>query len=283
MIIIQFIYLVKRTITILIPFKRLERFLMNVEVIFLVKKQRELEKKLHKKEANYNFLKDKEQNGSLTNSEKKVLKKIGRYLKNFKEDLEKLQKYQQNITYGLDYLFNQLDEVDYYEPKEVKIASDGSYVLYESKGDKDNNLSIDEYFDIIRPYLRDMIDNHKATGEWKIQLTMRIIFVFFTDANETREMHTKINNITIMRGVENENIINELFNTFRKRYQEGLETKMRGSSFTFESNDLLEYHLHKISSCIESTDWIKNKGTTINPKNTKDDNCFQYAIIAALN
>ena len=63
---------------------------------------------------------------------------------------------------------------------------------------------------------------------------------------------------------------------------------MRGSSFTFERIDLLEYHLHKISlnrgsSCIESPDWIKNKGTTINPKNTKDDNCFQYAIIAALN
>ena len=131
--------------------------------------------------------------------------------------------------------------------------------MYESKGDKDNNLSINEYFDIIRPYLRAMIDNHKARGEWKIQLTMRIIFFSFTDANETREMHTKSNNITIMRGVENENIINELFNTFRKRYQEGLETKMRGSSFTFERIDLLEYHLHKISlnrgnSYIESPD-----------------------------
>ena len=124
-----------------------------------------------------------------------------------------------------------------------------------------------------------MIDNHKARGEWKMQLTMQIIFVSFTDANETREMHTKSNNITIMRGVENENIINELFNTFRKRYQEGFETKMRGSSFTFESIELLEYHLHKISLnrgslYIESPDWIKNKGTTINPKNTKDDNCF---------
>ena len=92
-----------------------------------------------------------------------------------------------------------------------------------------------------------MIDNLKARGEWKIQLTMQIIFVSFTDANETREMHTKSNNITIMRGVENENIINELFNTFCKRYQEGLETKMRGSSFTFERIDLLEYHIHKIS------------------------------------
>ena len=36
-------------------------------------------------------------------------------------------------------------------------------------------------------------------GEWKIQLSMRIIFVSFTDANETREMYTKSDNITIMR------------------------------------------------------------------------------------
>ena len=36
--------------------------------------------------------------------------------------------------YGLDYLFN--EEV-YYVPKEIKEAFDGSYVLYESKGDKD--------------------------------------------------------------------------------------------------------------------------------------------------
>ena len=28
------------------------------------------------------------------------------------------------------------------------------------------------YFNKIIPYLRDMIDNHKAKGEWKIQLVM---------------------------------------------------------------------------------------------------------------
>ena len=153
-------------------------------------------------------------------------------------------------------------------------------MLYESRGDKDNMLAIYEYFDKIKPYLKDMIDDYKSKGEWKIQLSMQIIFVSFTDANETREMHTKSDNITIMRGVENEDIINELFNTFRKRYQEGLETKMRGSSFTFERIDLLEYHLHKISlnrgsSYINSPEWIKNKKVTINPQNTEDNNCFQ--------
>ena len=125
-------------------------------------------------------------------------------------------------------------------------------------------------------------------GEWKIQLSMQIIFVSFTDANETCEMHTKSDNIKIMSGIETNNVINELFHSFAKRYQKGLETKMKGSSFTFERIDLLEYHLHKISlnrgsSYIESPEWIQNKGVTINPKNTKDNNCFQYAIIAALN
>ena len=178
------------------------------------KETNQIREKLYKKEVVYNFLKEKEQEGSLTNKQKKVLKNIGRYLKNFKKYLEKLQKYQYNITYGLDYLFNELDEGDYYEPREVKSAFDGSYMLYESRGDKDSKLAIYEYFDIIRPYLRDMIDNHKARDEWKIQLTMSIIFVSFLD--ETREMHTKSDNITIMSGIETEDVINELFNTFRR-------------------------------------------------------------------
>ena len=53
-----------------------------------------------------------------------------------------------------------------------------------------------------------MIDNHKARVEWKIQLTIRIIFVSFTDANETCEMHTKSDNITIMIDIETEDAIN---------------------------------------------------------------------------
>ena len=48
----------------------------------LLKERNEIRKKLFKKDVLYNFLKDKEQNGSLTNEEKKVLKRINRYLKN---------------------------------------------------------------------------------------------------------------------------------------------------------------------------------------------------------
>ena len=87
------------------------------------KETNEIRKKLYEKEAIYNFLKEEEQNGSLTNEEKKVLKRINRYLKNFKNDLDKLQKYQYNITHGIDYLFNEED--DYYKPKEVKSSFHG--------------------------------------------------------------------------------------------------------------------------------------------------------------
>ena len=59
----------------------------------LCKEAKRIRKELCKKEASYNFLKEKEQEGSLTNEEKKVLKKIDRYLKNFKKYLKKLQKY----------------------------------------------------------------------------------------------------------------------------------------------------------------------------------------------
>ena len=67
-----------------------------------------------------------------------MLKNIGGYIKKLNNDFKKLYKYQDNITYGLDYLFHDVNEEDYYEPKEIKNAFDGSYMLYKSRGDKDN-------------------------------------------------------------------------------------------------------------------------------------------------
>ena len=132
-----------------------------------------------------------------------------------------------------------------------------------------------------------MIDNHKAHSEGKIQIIMRIIFVSSLDANEIHIMHTKSGNIEIMNGTETIEAINELFNSFLRRYQEGLETKMKGSGCIFERVDLLEHHLHKISlnrgcSYIDSPEWLKNKRATKNYRNTEDNGCMQYAITVAL-
>ena len=124
-----------------------------------------IRKQLYKKEVVYAFLKDQERNGNLSDSQKKLLKKTDKYLNNFENELDRLQKNQYSITYDLDKLNNEQDNLEYYIPKNVKCAFDGSYALYESNGDKDAKLSIDEYFNVIRPYLKDMIDDHKSKGE----------------------------------------------------------------------------------------------------------------------
>ena len=61
-----------------------------------------------------------------------------------------------------------------------------------------------------------------------------------------------------------------------------------GSDFIFESVELMDYKLHKTSLkrvklYIEFPVWLVNKRATINPKNKKDDKCFQYALTLALN
>ena len=76
-----------------------------------------------------------------------------------------------------------------------------------------------------------MIDNHKARSEWKVQLVMQIIFVSSLDTNKNHIMHTKSDNKEIINGTETNEVINELFNSFLRRYQEELETKMKGSGY----------------------------------------------------
>ena len=116
-----------------------------------------------------------------------------------------------------------IDE-DYCKPVITNGAFNNNYIQYESKGNKDKILRPSEYLDMIRPYLSDIINDHKTQGEWrlhsgntitehktqsewKIQLTMAIIFFSSKDTDETRIMHAKSNNVEIMMGSEtDENI-----------------------------------------------------------------------------
>ena len=106
-------------------------------------------------------------------------------------------------------------------------------------------------------------------------------------SHETRIMHTRSDNIEIMIGDNNDDIIEELFRSFLQKYKENLQNKMRGSDFEFDGVNFLYYDFNEISlnrggSYIDSPKWLKDKKSTINPKNN-DRKCFQYAITLALN
>ena len=155
-----------------------------------------------------------------------------------------------------------IDE-DYYKPTKTNDDFNSKYIEYESEGDKNKTLSIKEYLNMIKPYLRDIIINHKTQGdwkvhsgnevinyktqgEWKIQLKMVINFISSKDSDGIRTMCEKSNNIEIVMGNDTDEIIKERFESLLQKYQEGLEEKMRESEFVFDSIDLLHYDLYKI-------------------------------------
>ena len=141
---------------------------------------------------------------------------------------------------------------------------------------------------MIEPYLADMINDRKNQGEWKIQLTAEINFISSKPgSDETRIMHTKSTNIEVMIGSDTNEVIIELFRSLLQRYQEDLEEQMNGSEFVLDGINALCYDLNKISlnrigSYIKSGRWLGEKKATINPQN-KDNKCFQYSLIIALN
>ena len=145
------------------------------------------------------------------------------------------------IRYVRD-LFDWSINEDYCKPITARSAFNSSYIQYKSKGDKGKNLSIEEYLNMIKPYLSDIISDHKThdlvryhsgdktwveqtSNKWKIQLTMSINFISSKDSDEPRTMRTKSNNVEIMMGSETDEIIKKLFESFLQKYQEGLENQ----------------------------------------------------------
>ena len=66
-------------------------------------------------------------------------------------------------------LSNQSIDEDYHKPIKTTngFNNKNNYIEYESKGDKDKILLPEEYLTMIRPYLSDMISDHKAHRKLK--------------------------------------------------------------------------------------------------------------------
>ena len=54
---------------------------------------------------------------------------------------------------------------DNYKPVRIGNAFSSNYIEYKSNGDKDKTLSIKYFLDEIKPYLSDIINEHKTQGE----------------------------------------------------------------------------------------------------------------------
>ena len=197
-------------------------------------------------------------------------------------DYEDLDNYDENYAFADDdeyrkigsirKLFKEFDR-DYYKP----IRSDGGfagidniYIEYVIKGDRYENLLPAEYLNMIRPYLRDLINEHIPTmelnnnngnnnnsknsnnnnndnnnndtdrEEWKIQLTMKNSCISTKGFEDKRDIYTKSEPVEIYMGSDTETVIDTLFNTLLQRFQRAQETSNeRGSEFIADSVELL--------------------------------------------
>ena len=139
-------------------------------------------------------------------------------------------------------LFSILD----YEPVLIKPGFDGNYLEYISNGN--NSLSFNEYLELIKPYLYDLINVYKAKAEWKLQLPAEISFVSQKpDSAETRIMYTKNFYEEILYGSETEEVTEKLIMQLLQKYQHNLQNKMKGSDFIFNGVNYLFCDLNRIT------------------------------------
>ena len=172
-----------------------------------------------------------------------------------------------------------------YEPILIKTGFDNNYLEYRSEGN--DSLSFEEYLNLIKPYLNDLINNKKDEGEWKLQLSAEISFVSQKPgSDEKRVMYTRSFCEEIMIGSETEEITEKIIMSLLQKYQDNLQNEMKGSDFIFNGVNYLFYDFNRITiskggSYIESPKWLKDKKCTRNQKNN-DNKCFQYATTLAL-
>ena len=149
--------------------KEVRRTFNELRSNFSSNKTKRIRRKLHKKEAASMFFKDKEQDGTLTNRQKNVIKNIARYIKNISMHLKNYRKHlskKQKDQYGLDNLFNEDNK------NHINAFKDARELLNERRSNlllKERNEIRKKLFkkDVLYNFLKDKEQNGSLTNEEK--------------------------------------------------------------------------------------------------------------------
>ena len=130
------------------------------------------------------------------------------------------------LRYIKNLFFEYEKEKENYKPKRGNNFWSNNYIECKSNGDINKILSVEEYLNRIRTYLKSIINNLKKSSVWKSQLTITInSFSPEDDNDEEHVMLSKSDNIEIMISDESDEIIKNLFDSHKNRYQNNLINK----------------------------------------------------------
>ena len=102
-----------------------------------------------------------------------------------------------------------------YKPTIVKSGYNNIYIEYRSEGNE--ILAFEEYLNLIELYLRELINDYKSKGEWKIQSMAQTNFIYLRPgSDETCVMHTRSVNEEFMNGSDTDELLKNSLNPFHK-------------------------------------------------------------------
>ena len=102
------------------------------------------------------------------------------------------------INSDIRYLLSRKKKKDYYKPVWVGSFWSKNYIEYENNGDRNKKLSLEEYLNKIRRYLKDILNDLKNSDPRKNQLTIAINFISSKDNDKEHVMHSKSDNKEMM-------------------------------------------------------------------------------------
>ena len=152
--------------------------------------------------------------------------KISEYFLILKKNTEKRRSkmkkiIKDNLIRDMRIVFGQEKEEDYSGPKRVSNFWNNNYIKYESNGDKNRNLSLHVYLKKIESYLKNIIIDIRNSDTWKIYLTIATNFISSKDTKEEGVMHSSSDNIKFTTNSDENDVIENLFNSLRSKYQDG--------------------------------------------------------------
>ena len=93
--------------------------------------------------------------------------------------------------------------------------------------------------------MRDIKSNLRNCDAWKIELTIEINLIFSRDSEEECAIHSNSGSIKFTSFNDANKVVDEIFESLRLRYQDNLETSVRGNKFIFDPFQMMHYKRQK--------------------------------------
>ena len=172
-----------------------------------------------------------------------------------------------------------------FNPVELEQAFDRAYMNYGVSGR--SGMDVDTFFDRIRQNLIELISRELTDlNSARVQTTTWIRFgIEYEDGiiDRVRSLF-----FSWMTNIFQDSHLNEIMSGMFCLMKTQIENPaLANSRFIFNEVLFIDINFHQLnltrgSSYIPLPDWVSRKGGVISPKNENDEECFKWAVIAAL-